>query len=305
MCKLLFIIFLLKFPQEVLFAARDGLLLWFNNVLPALLPFIVIINMLSMMGAVKKVSNLAGPLMKAVFRLPGAGGFALITGLLSGYPIGAKTIGDLHKTREISTKEAQRLLAFCNNAGPLFIIGVVGVGILGDKTAGYVLWAGHVAAALIIGLLTRYQGKDIRINTTQRVKRKPDIPKIGKAFGDSIKNAMEALVLVGGMIIFFSVVIRAITITVGNLPYIGVIAGILEVTSGAKALGDEVIGVISASRLGAIGGIIAFGGFSVHAQSLHFTSETGIKAITYILYKGLNGILAAIITWGIWSLLNH
>ena len=302
MCKFLFIIFLLKFPQEVLSAARDGLMLWFNNVLPALLPFIVVINMLVALGAVKTVSNWASPLMRTVFRLPGPGGFAFISGLISGYPMGAKTIGDLWHNREITTKEAQRLLAFCNNAGPLFIVGVVGTGILGDRTAGYVLWAGHVTAALIIGLLTRGQGGCNAKNNSNRVKPKSDMPKIGKVLGDAVKNAMDALVVVGGMIIFFSVVIRAVSVVAGNQPYFGVFAGIFEVTNGAKILGDGVEGVISAPRLAVIGGIIAFGGFSVHAQALHFTSGIGVKAGSYILYKGLNGVIAAAITWLIWMM---
>jgi len=305
MCKFLFIIFLLKFPQEVLSSARDGLMLWFNNVLPALLPFIVVINMLTALGTVKTVSKWANPFMKSIFRLPGAGSFALITGLLSGYPMGAKTIGDLWHNREITTKEAQRLLAFCNNAGPLFIIGVVGVGILGNLTAGYVLWAGHVMAAIIVGIMTRSKGSNTEINTTHCVNPKSEMPKIGKILGSAVKNAMEALVLVGGMIIFFSVVIRAMSVVTGDSPIMSVIAGIIEVTNGANAIGNGVQGVISTYRLAAIGGIISFGGFSVHAQSLHFTAGTGIKAGPYILYKGLNGIIAAVLTWVIWRLYHN
>jgi len=304
MCKFLFIIFLLKFPQEVLFASQDGLMLWFNNVLPALLPFVVVVNMLTALGAVKTLSGWASPFMRKVFKLPGTGGFALITGLISGYPMGAKTVGDLWRNNEITTKEAQRLLAFCNNAGPLFIVGVVGIGILGDRAAGYTLWAGHVAAALIVGILIRSKKGEHLTNVPIRVKTKNKMPNFGKILGDAVKNAMEALVIVGGMIIFFSVVIRAVSIILGDLPHIGFIAGLIEVTSGAKALGDGVQGAISPARLAAIGGIIAFGGLSVHAQALHFTADTGIKGWKYILLKGLNGIVAAVITWLIWGYYN-
>jgi ABC-type glycerol-3-phosphate transport system permease component len=53
----LFNIFLLIFPQIVLGAARDGLLLWFNNVLPSLLPFMVATNMLIMLGGLQSIDS--------------------------------------------------------------------------------------------------------------------------------------------------------------------------------------------------------------------------------------------------------
>ena len=314
-CNILLLIFLLKFPREVLSASRDGLMLWFNNVLPALLPFIVVVNILVAMGFVETISRIFSPFMRLVFKLPGAGGFALITGLISGYPMGAKTIADLWGRGEITTKEAQRLLAFCNNAGPLFIVGVVGVGLLENSTAGYVLWAGHVAAALIIGIITRGQinGNISQINdgqhskgengvfwTKKRFTKKNEMPNFGKVLGDAVKNAMEALVLVGGLIIFFTVVVRVITVIIGEVPYIGVLAGAIEVTGGVKLLADASAGVISPASMAVIGGVIAFGGFSVHAQALHFTSGTGIKAGVYILYKILNGVVAAGLTWLLW-----
>ena len=300
-CKFFLLTFFIVFPRDVLNAAREGLLLWFNNVLPALLPFIVVVNLLVAYGFVKKISWFIRPVMKWVFRLPGAGGFALITGLISGYPMGAKTVADLHKAGEISTSEAQRLLAFCNNAGPLFIVGVVGVGLLGDSAAGYVLWAGHVAAALLVGILTRGSG-NVKDNKAPRSEAKT-LPNFGKALGEAVKNAMEALLLVGGLIIFFSVIVRVVMVIVGDMPFIGMLAGILEVTGGVKILADTASNGITSAQMAAIGGIIAFGGFSVHAQALHFTSGTGIRAGRYLFFKLVNGLIAAVVTGVAWGAL--
>ena len=317
-CNLLILIFLFFFPRDVLSAAREGLMLWFNNVLPALLPFIVVVNMLAALGFVRLVSTWASPFMTTVFRLPGAGGFAFITGLISGYPLGAKTVADLCKAGEITSKEAQRLLAFCNNAGPLFIVGVVGVGLLESSAAGYVLWVGHVAAALVIGIITRRQAtvceknkmsfsdrKGLKKQVTFR-QAKGEVPNIGKALGEAVKNAMEALLLVGGLIIFFSVIVRIMMIAIGDLPFMagGVLAGVMEITGGVKTLSDTSAGVVTPARMAAIGGIIAFGGFSVHAQALHFTSGIGIKAGSYLFYKTLNGVIAAGITGVAWWIIE-
>jgi len=304
-CNIFLLIFFIIFPREVLTAAREGLLLWFNNVLPALLPFIVVVNIMVAFGFVGLISNMARPFMRYVFRLPGAGGFAFITGLISGYPMGAKTVADLCRSGEITVKDTQRLLAFCNNAGPLFIVGVVGVGLLGDSTAGYVLWGGHVIAALIIGIYMRRYGDKIERHTTNVRYTKGGTFSLGKVLGESVKNAMEALVLVGGLIIFFSVVTRVIMVTFDDLPFIGLIAGALEVTGGVKILADTAESPASPLRMAAIGGLIGFGGFSVHAQALHFTSGIGIKAGTYLFYKAIGGIIAAGVTLVLWVALQN
>jgi len=291
------LLFILKYPREVLDAAKDGLMLWFTNVLPALLPFIVITNMLVALGFIRVMGKIMRPIMQYVFGLPGAGGVALIVGLISGYPMGAKTVADLCKNGEISIEEAGHLLKFCNNAGPLFLVGVVGVGLLGDSTAGYVLWAGHGLTALFMGIVTR---KHVNCNSfNKNVTMKIGSTNVAKVLTDAVKNAMDALVFVGGLIIFFSVVVRVVLVIFGDGYYMGVVAGIIEVTNGAKMLADTT-GVISATTLAAIGGIIGFGGVSVHAQVVHFTAGTGVRVGEYIMYKLLHGVLAAGATWIIW-----
>ncbi len=63
--------------------------------------------------------------MKPIFNVPGIGAYAFIMGIISGYPVGAKIVTEFRKNGECSKAEAERLLAFTNNSGPLFIIGTV------------------------------------------------------------------------------------------------------------------------------------------------------------------------------------
>lgn len=58
---------------------------------------------------------------------PGSGAFALAMGITSGYPVGAKVASDLYKDNLCSKIEAERLIAFTNSSGPLFVIGAIGV----------------------------------------------------------------------------------------------------------------------------------------------------------------------------------
>jgi len=323
---LTFKVLFLLFPTTVLTAAREGLFLWLNNVMPALLPFMIVTNMLIATGFARHLGNLLAPVMRRVFGLPGAGGFAFVIGLTSGYPLGAKTVADLHKNGELTTQDAQHLLAFCNNAGPLFILGVVGVGFFENVTMGYVLWAGHVLAAVVVGVLLRGKadcvtasralpvtnvdiGKvlDFSGNQRRRVKmfwNQGAFSRVNSSFrisllGDSVKNAMESMAVIGGLIIFFNAVV-AVLGEIG-LPDSGMLAGIMagavEVTSGVRKI--SYIGV-SAASVGATAFAIAFGGFSIHMQTFHFTEGTGISAKKYLLCKILHGVVAAVISVFLW-----
>ena len=64
--------------------------------------------------------------------------------MLSGYPLGAKLTCDLYNENKISKSEAQRILCFSNNSGPIFIIGTIGTQMLNNSALGYKLLAIHI-----------------------------------------------------------------------------------------------------------------------------------------------------------------
>lgn len=121
----LFTIFLVIFSKSNLTAAKNGLKLWANNVVPSLLPFFIATNLLSHTNIIKYVSKACNKFMRPIFNVPGECAFAFILGLISGYPVGAKIVTDLKDNNLCTTEEAERMLCFTNNSGPLFIIGTV------------------------------------------------------------------------------------------------------------------------------------------------------------------------------------
>ena len=78
--------------------------------------------------------------MRPIFNVPGEGAFALIMGIISGYPVGAKIVANLKEQHLCSDIEAERLIAFTNNSGPLFIIGTVGVSMFSSVSLGMLLF---------------------------------------------------------------------------------------------------------------------------------------------------------------------
>ena len=102
--------------------------------------------------------------MRPLFNVGGAASAAFVLGFIGGYPIGAKSVITLYKNGSITKSEAERLLSFCNNSGPSFILGVVGAGVFSSGKVGFLLYAAHAAASVCIGVLFRNWGGNQRVH---------------------------------------------------------------------------------------------------------------------------------------------
>lgn len=315
-----FNIIVMVFPKEIIFAAKVGISLWFNNVFPSLLPFIIGTNLLMNLGIVAFIGTILSPIMYPLFGVNGAGGFALITGMTSGYPMGAKTVASLREKGLVSKIEAQRLLSFTNNSGPLFVIGTIGVGMFSSAEIGYFILFIHFFSAIITGFIFKfykYTHNTSNKNTinnfsifkvayknmmTSRLNNKRSF---GQILGDSIKNSMESILIIGGFIILFCVIVKILEITkiidifINLIPFLksnelekGIIIGIIEITNGVMAISSLPHSYTSILFTCAI---ISFGGFSIHAQTISFTSKTDINFCTYIISKVIHSLISLII----------
>lgn len=141
-------------PEASFKASLTGLTLWWTLVFPALLPFLILSEMLSASGFVHGIGVLLEPLMKRCFRLPGAGGWTLVLGLTAGFPAGAGGVMQLHKQGDITDKEAGRLAAIVHYASPVTLLIVVGTAFLHSPAAGYALLAIHWLSGIAAGILS-------------------------------------------------------------------------------------------------------------------------------------------------------
>ena len=124
---LFFFILMFLFPYASYKGASTGLMLWFINVLPSLLPFIIISNLMVQLGIAGKISRILYPLLGRLFKVSPEGCYPILLGFLSGLPMGAKGTADLVATGKISKKEGNFLLSMCNNASPIFIMSFIGI----------------------------------------------------------------------------------------------------------------------------------------------------------------------------------
>lgn len=125
LCVIALFVLMLLFPQPVFKGASSGLLLWFNVILPTLLPFMIVSNLLIGTPAIDAISKVFGPFLCRLFGVTRYGSFAIIAGFLCGYPMGGKVTADLVRKKYITWQEGQYLLSFTNNISPMFIISYV------------------------------------------------------------------------------------------------------------------------------------------------------------------------------------
>lgn len=331
---LFLVVSMVMYPETAFRSSLEGLKIWWEVVFPALLPFFIASEILMGFGVVHFLGVLLEPFMRPVFRVPGTGAFVMAMGLASGYPIGAKLTARLREQKLITRSEGERLVSFTNTADPLFMFGAVAVGFFGDVSLGVTLAIAHYAASLLTGIALRFhdpRGESsppietsrefflIRAAKAMHLARMKDGRSLGTLLGDAVMNSLNTILLVGGFIIIFSVIIQVLSVmnvtTIFNqliaffLVLFGlpadlapaVFSGFFEIDLGAKAASElkdtlpmiHVISIVSA--------IIAWSGMCVHAQVASILSSTDIRYTPYLFARFLHGFLAGVITLVIWN----
>lgn len=315
------------YPEEGLRAAKEGLEIFWEIVLPSLLPFFVLSEILLGLGVVNFFGVLLEPLMRPLFNVPGAGAFALSMGLAAGYPMDAVITGKFRRNGLCTRIEGERLLAFTNTADPLFMFGSVAVGMFGDPNLGVTIAVAHYLSAFSVGFIFRFYGNEkIRGKEEEKQKtgilrravqelyraKKEDGRPLGQLLGDAVKESISTLFMIGGFIMVFSVIVeimdevRVIDILMplvghflkifGLNPELGaaVMKGVFEIDLGTMAAAQAVAPL--GQRLIVAGGVIAWSGLSVHGQVISVIHDTDIRILPYIVARLLHAILAGFYT---------
>ena len=209
---------LVLWPQQSMEAAREGLGLCANVIIPSLFPFFVLAGLVVELGLAGYVGRVLERVMVPLFRVPGACASALALGFIGGYPVGARTAISLYEGGLCSKTEAERLLAFCNNSGPAFILGVVGAGVFCDSRVGVLLYLAHTAASVCVGLVFRfYKGGEGNGSVGRSPRAHIRARRLSAAFTETVKNSFLSTLNICAFVVFFTVVIRMLTAS-GILP---------------------------------------------------------------------------------------
>ena len=308
---------LLGWPEAASGGVRGGLATCGGVIIPSLFPFFVLSAAVSELGIPQRLARRLAEPMSRLFGVSGAGASALVLGVLGGYPLGAASAADMAGRGVITSEECSRLLGFCNNSGPGFLLGVVGIGVFDSADAGLRLYAVHIAAALLVGLCFRRYRANRPSAPVHTASRDTDAKNLPQVFTDAVSSSFFAVLNICAFVFFFMIFLRLLSITgllqiaaavlEGILSPFGMtehlatalLAGILELSTGSACLQGAAL-TPGTAALAAF--LLGWGGLSVHCQSLLFVLETDLSCTPYFLGKFLQGVFSALLAFVLFSL---
>ncbi|MDR0949084.1 MAG: hypothetical protein LBM69_06185 [Lachnospiraceae bacterium] len=301
---IILLVLILTHSALSLLYAGNGLQLWLTKMIPALLPFMILSGIMIRMELTQTFVSLLHPLFYLVFRVSKNVTYAIVMGFLCGFPMGAKVTADLLERNQITRQEAQFLLTFCNNIGPIYVCSFV-LPLLGRSLiAPYLL--GMYGVPLLYGLILRYSvyrsmpSKPFRTTRGSRKCAKelilceqplPAKPSLLAQTDDAIRSALQSILMLGGYMVLFNVLNLLPILFFGiESPIIAYFAPLLEITGGLAALGNT---FPLYSLL-----VLAFGGLSCMAQTYSMIKNTGISIHFYIRHKLILSALTGLYYFG-------
>lgn len=288
---LLTAIFLIKNPSLASQSIHSAINLCVKNVIPSLFPFLILNGILLRSAFPYYASKIFSKLTQRLFGINGASSFPFITGLISGFPIGAKNTVSLYKDGIISKEEAEILICYCNNIGPAFALFTVGKSFFNDIKIGAILYFSVVLSAFLTGIIL---GRTIKKSDVHRAGISYSAQKFSVSFSEAISESAISMAVICAFVIFFKLINDIVRFPISYLklsPILSaVVSGFLEITNGASmASGFGKEGVILC------GFLFGWSSMSVHMQSAAFILPEGISMKKYYLSKVFQGFTTALI----------
>ncbi len=269
-------------PATMINGVSGALTLCGSAVIPSLFPFLVISDFLVRSGLCEVMGNILSAITGWLFKLPGSAGCAILISTVGGYPVGARMTAQLLEKGKITLRQSRRMMLFCINAGPAFVIGTVGSTMLLSRKAGVILYISLIVSAMFIGIIMRFisEGEfDIR-------QEKSDFnPSV---MSECVLHSTNSMLTMCGWIMLFSCInayISKLPFNESTLVWINIIT---EVTTGCASASESF--PVSVQAL-----VMGWAGLSVHCQIMPFVKATGLKITHFFLSRIIHGSLATAI----------
>ena len=289
--SILFCLVMVAFPEVTATASKQGILLWLNSIVPTLLPFFIFAGFLKKTGVANRVSPVIYPFVMAV---------------LSGYPMGARIVGDYLRDGLVSKERGISLLSYSMVTGPAFMVGAIGVEFLGSYKCGVVMAVSHYLGALANGVFysERGMGRGKSGTGEERLRHKPEARETSyyNIFTDAIIDSFKSMAIVLAYIVIFMIICDFVEFS-GILDIIGgettstILRGMLEMTVGCSSLVASEGSLLMKTTIATF--LVSFGGLSVPGQSMSMLGGSDIELPRVLLIKLTHGVLATIIAFSL------
>ena len=285
----------LSSPTKYVASCYQGLMLWATRLVPTLIPFCFLTSVLSHSGLPFALSKRVGRVFAKTYGCSELGAYTYLMSILSGYPVGADTLRELHASRTLSTRDISLISTFASTSGPIFVIGTVGVGMYSSLKVGIVMYAVHILSALLNGLLYRKRYTPSRYSYS---------PAKCDWLSIAISSTLKSTLMVGVMVTIFYL-LADIVVSLGVVDAISsilpiphdisyaILTGMVEMTRGCLAISriDSIWSIPIANSL------IALGGGCIAMQSISLLKDSGVKITSLLIPKVTQALLTLVISY--------
>ena len=282
LCAVALCIILLFNGAELSEGIRKGLNLCSFSVIPSLFPFMALSVFICKSSAADFFSSVLKPFSR-LLKLPSVCCGVFPAALFGGYPAAAKCLNDLVSEGFISRKTAAKMLCYCVNAGPSFLIGAIGTGVFGSLKIGFLLFAAQFLSSAIIALLIsvfskRNEETAFSLNIPRKSNSACAVEAIISAAESCFRMCAFIVISCGVLEIAFG---GGIFSWLSSPLLKALFSGIFEVTAGVFSCGetDGFEAIIAA------GAIASFSGISVILQVAAVTEESEIPLFPFIISR--------------------
>lgn len=283
---------LLRYPALSLEYASTGLLLWFQKMIPTLLPFMILSGIIIRMNLTEKIVRFFHPVMRRLYKTSPNGTYTILMGLLCGFPMGARIIGELYQSGKLSREESSLLLSFCNNIGPIYFLSyVVPMLELEKPLVPFCIMYGVplVYGFIMVRLLPCMRTPNIEeVLCMQSKADSQTTPSLFAAIDSSVVSGLIGIGKLGGYMVFFNL-LNILFVPFPNLSpaFLGLYNCILEITSGIDRASQYFTYPILI--------LLPFGGFSCIAQTYSMIEHTDLSIKSYVFHKVMQTLLTALV----------
>lgn len=279
---IIFIFFILRYPQQTCTLALQGLEIWALKMIPTLFPFMMISSIMIYSGLDALLAKFLYPFLRPFYRCSFYGIYAIFMGFFCGFPMGAKVVSELYLSQKITESEANRLLAFCNLIGPTYFLGLV-IPILQALSfhAQLPFLIGMYGIPACYGILLLYYKPTLQ--TTPELSS-----KAASSWTDTIRKAcinnVQSILMLGGYITFTNALCIILQVAPISDAAVAIGNSLLEINGGIIQLYTNT-SLSSEWKCFWIMTTLAFGGFSCILQAANFIHQAGLSLKHYLFHK--------------------
>ena len=285
-----------KFSDVAIECARAGFTLCLKTIIPSLFPFMIISELVINSGVGEVFGRVLKKPARALFGISGKSSCAVILGALCGFPVGAKIAISLSEQGDISKEETERLISFCNNPSPAFLLNTVGITLYNSKQIGLMLYVITIFSSCVVGVVWNFiYGKYLDFRAENNIRRNKGIMY---GFTSAVSNSTQNILTICSYIIFFSSLVGCIEYCLSplNLPMSvnSIIYGVIELSGGinlSSQLGVNATGLMISAF------VVGWSGFSVHFQLISICRHQKLNFKGYFISKLIQGSINAVVIY--------